>query len=128
MVSAMPQPLYPQGKDMVHCTDGHQCCSGWAWKLLCPLGLKPLPIQPLVSYYTDYAILAALQKLKVTTNSTAAGSTTLFFRDMAPLLGNWCPRFEKSILVSSSRVKSPLDILKMPGTNHPVTQYHIPET
>jgi len=39
---------------------GLQGCSGWLWKILLPPGFDPCTIQPAVSHFTDYAVLASI--------------------------------------------------------------------
>jgi len=39
---------------------GSQGCSGRLWKILLPLGFDPCTIQPAVSHFTDYAVLAPI--------------------------------------------------------------------
>lgn len=60
VVSTTPQLLYSQGRPSTHCTLGgplHR--SGWAQKIMPPLGFDPWTVQPVVNCYTDYAISAS---------------------------------------------------------------------
>jgi hypothetical protein len=40
---------------------GPQGRSGWVWKIMPPPGFDPWTIQPIVSHYTDYAIMAHIE-------------------------------------------------------------------
>jgi len=61
VVTATPQPLLPPGK-----RPGTQCTGDWVslrasldiYGVLAPMCYKPWTVQPIVSYYTNYGILA----------------------------------------------------------------------
>jgi hypothetical protein len=57
----MPQLLYPQERPSTHCTGdwvGPRVCLDRCGKLCHPPGFNPQTAQPVVSHYTNYAILA----------------------------------------------------------------------
>jgi hypothetical protein len=57
----MPQPFYPRERDPVTIVQEARWAPGTVWtgtENLDPLGFDPRTIQPIVSNYTNYAILA----------------------------------------------------------------------